>query len=224
MYAKIIPGTGTKFSAERYLLSEKLSLQYVHFEDRADDFTVEPKVVHSFVLRFGDQKAFAVFAASEDDKSEWMLSLSNALSSVLPSQDTEAMAAAGGRGSATAVGRSSAAAVASSDAPEAPEWQDDTDVLQCGLCVARFSLLVRKYHCRLCGSVVCGSCSEGRVVVAAWGEDQLRCCKKCFVEFDKHPGVVKVMPSSPRMLASAGKSLTGSLSKMTMSRSSKRGQ
>jgi hypothetical protein len=88
LYAKIVPGTGTMFSAERYLLSEKTSLHHVHFEDRPDDLTVEPKVLFSFVIRIG-KKAFAVFASSDEEKSEWMLMLSNALSTVLPEQVPE---------------------------------------------------------------------------------------------------------------------------------------
>jgi hypothetical protein len=198
VYAKIVPGTGV-FSSERYLLSEKLPLIQIHFEDRTDDLSVEPRVLYSFVIRTG-KKSFAVFAASEEEKSDWMMCLSNALSSVLHEQQTT----------------SSEKVVVAGEAPQAPVWQDETERLQCPFCSNRFSLLNRKYHCRLCGCVVCANCSDGRVVVPAWGEEQLRCCSKCFAA-EGRPGVVKLAPVSPRVLA---KSFSGSITRI--SRVSKR--
>lgn len=41
------------------------------------------------------------------------------------------------------------------------DWLDDTAVPLCPTCAKRFSLLTRnKHHCRLCGAVMCGECSE----------------------------------------------------------------
>lgn len=36
----------------------------------------------------------------------------------------------------------------------AENWQSDLDVTHCPLCFQKFSLLVRKHHCRLCGTIV----------------------------------------------------------------------
>ncbi|KAK6201582.1 FYVE zinc finger-domain-containing protein [Scheffersomyces amazonensis] len=34
-------------------------------------------------------------------------------------------------------------------------WQDDTGISNCSICFVKFSLLLRKHHCRLCGKIVC---------------------------------------------------------------------
>lgn len=38
-------------------------------------------------------------------------------------------------------------------------WLDDKDVSLCPGCARPFSLLKRKHHCRLCGSVMCKNCT-----------------------------------------------------------------
>ncbi|CAP23057.1 Protein CBR-RABS-5 [Caenorhabditis briggsae] len=39
-------------------------------------------------------------------------------------------------------------------------WLDDAEAPCCPLCAARFGLTRRRHHCRLCGKVLCHSCSE----------------------------------------------------------------
>jgi predicted nucleic acid-binding Zn ribbon protein len=205
VYAKIVPGTGV-FTCERYLLSEKMLLTKVHLEDRADDEEKDPPVRCSFVIQSG-HKAFAVFAESNEAKCDWLLAVSNATAQILAEEEVK---------------EETTAARQSSGGPpapvlEVPSWQDDTGITQCPLCNAKFnSLLLRKYHCRLCGNVACGSCTEGRVVVAAWGDDQLRVCRPCHGKERK--GVAKVNVATVRR----NRNLTGSLSNlMTLSRGSK---
>ena len=41
-----------------------------------------------------------------------------------------------------------------------PMWVPDKDAAACNVCCARFSLLRRRHHCRMCGQVVCASCSS----------------------------------------------------------------
>ncbi|ORZ33663.1 hypothetical protein BCR44DRAFT_1437898 [Catenaria anguillulae PL171] len=55
-------------------------------------------------------------------------------------------------------------------------WEPDTHVLACRQCNSTFSFFNRKHHCRLCGRVVCGSCS----VKDAYEETLLiRLCVAC---------------------------------------------
>ncbi len=207
VYAKIVPGTGV-FTSERYLLSEKMPLTKVHLEDRADDEEADPPVRSSFVIQSG-RKAFAVFAESNEAKCDWLLAVSNATAQLLAEEEQQTAAVAAekkARQSGDAVG----------PAIDVPAWQDDTGLTQCPLCGAKFNtILLRKYHCRLCGNVACGPCTEGRVVVPAWGEDQLRVCRPCYGK--ERRGVTKVqMPPARR-------NLTGSISNLvTLSRGSKK--
>ena len=60
----------------------------------------------------------------------------------------------------------------------------DGDVDACMLCTtAKFSLIVRKHHCRFCGQVVCDACSKRKAFYAATGSSE-RCCDPCF---EDHP-------------------------------------
>lgn len=40
------------------------------------------------------------------------------------------------------------------------QWQPDEDMQNCLNCHTPFSFLVRKHHCRCCGGIFCGSCTE----------------------------------------------------------------
>lgn len=41
-----------------------------------------------------------------------------------------------------------------------PLWIPDTEVSACNVCSTRFSMLRRRHHCRMCGHVVCSTCSH----------------------------------------------------------------
>ncbi|KXS09188.1 hypothetical protein M427DRAFT_141326 [Gonapodya prolifera JEL478] len=46
--------------------------------------------------------------------------------------------------------------------PTRRHWKADHDVSDCGICRTKFNLLVRRHHCRMCGGIFCGRCSQGR--------------------------------------------------------------
>lgn len=41
-----------------------------------------------------------------------------------------------------------------------PRWQDDLEVNLCFLCGTNYNFFNRRHHCRKCGRVVCGACSD----------------------------------------------------------------
>lgn len=44
---------------------------------------------------------------------------------------------------------------------ERPVWQDDYEVTQCYICNKPYNIFLnRRHHCRKCGKVVCGDCSQ----------------------------------------------------------------
>jgi len=53
-------------------------------------------------------------------------------------------------------------------------WVSDKEVTHCTVCMQGFSALQGrfKHHCRACGCVACGSCSEGQAVLEQWFDDQ----------------------------------------------------
>lgn len=44
-----------------------------------------------------------------------------------------------------------------------PIWQPDASALSCVLCSNKFSFFNRRHHCRKCGRVVCGECSDQQI-------------------------------------------------------------
>ncbi|EPB76897.1 FYVE zinc finger [Ancylostoma ceylanicum] len=57
-----------------------------------------------------------------------------------------------------------------------PRWSDG-DMCDCGV---RFSITVRKHHCRHCGRLVCAKCSEVTMPIAKFGEEKrVRVCSLC---------------------------------------------
>lgn len=59
-------------------------------------------------------------------------------------------------------------------------WMPDAAVTECTLCMVRFSVTVRKHHCRLCGQIFCSSCCSANIpgeVVNKSGF--VRACEPC---------------------------------------------
>lgn len=40
-------------------------------------------------------------------------------------------------------------------------WKDDSAISNCNICRSKFTILLRKHHCRLCGSIVCDKVETG---------------------------------------------------------------
>jgi len=45
------------------------------------------------------------------------------------------------------------------------DWQADESVSRCGCCNAEFSLANAKHHCRLCGLVLCDTCTPHKLII-----------------------------------------------------------
>ncbi|XGW26149.1 hypothetical protein V3C99_007061 [Haemonchus contortus] len=69
-------------------------------------------------------------------------------------------------------------------------WANDSDVTQCSACSEKFSISKRKHHCRMCGSIFCASCSEGRIKLPS-NSKPARVCDQCFTLLkNRHSGNV----------------------------------
>lgn len=72
------------------------------------------------------------------------------------------------------------------------QWQADDMIQNCLNCHARFTFLVRKHHCRCCGGIFCGSCSDKflwydkkKIKIVSRYEDDIelppyRTCNACY--------------------------------------------
>jgi hypothetical protein len=87
--------------------------------------------------------------------------------------------------------------------PWLPIWQPDSTAASCKSCGAKFTVFLRKHHCRKCGYIFCDDCSKGRrqlydpgrqeYPVRRPGEDlqrgPVRVCDLCFPPVGRLPNV-----------------------------------
>jgi hypothetical protein len=58
-------------------------------------------------------------------------------------------------------------------------WEEDENVSQCRECEKKFSVAVRKHHCRGCGGIFCDTCAVTGVLLEKTGAEPVRACSGC---------------------------------------------
>jgi hypothetical protein len=71
----------------------------------------------------------------------------------------------------------------------APVWVQDIASKECQKCGDKFTLLKRRHHCRMCGSLVCHSCSTNRAHIPTETK-MVRVCDPCIMKMKLQSGVV----------------------------------
>jgi len=104
-------------------------------------------------------KSFVAFAEKQDDCRKWLKAMQQ-----LRDQLDDREKLKGLHGSLD-------------DVQKAPIMVPDHFFDQCQVCNIKFTLIRRRHHCRLCGIVVCGACSTGRIPDV--NDQQIRACDKC---------------------------------------------
>ncbi|KAK7877746.1 hypothetical protein WMY93_030560 [Mugilogobius chulae] len=101
-------------------------------------------------------KSFTVYAATATEKSEWMNHIGKCVDDLLQK---------------------------SGKAPSgehAAVWVPDSEASICMRChKAKFTAVNRRHHCRKCGYVVCGPCSEKRLLLPSQSSRPVRVCDFC---------------------------------------------
>lgn len=110
------------------------------------------------------EKTFILFASTPDEQTVWVDSIENAI------RDAQKNASY-----STGEGPADAAAL----------WVPDAVVGSCTICHSAFKVYFRRHHCRRCGAVVCGNCSDKKSIlfVADCAREE-RVCDPCFVILD----------------------------------------
>ncbi|KAJ3315357.1 hypothetical protein HDV04_003750 [Boothiomyces sp. JEL0838] len=63
---------------------------------------------------------------------------------------------------------------------DAPIWMPDESAQSCLVCFNKFTFFNRKHHCRSCGILVCGACSQNSFYIPSRnGEKKARVCDTC---------------------------------------------
>eukprot|EP01103_Thecamoeba_quadrilineata_P020360 TRINITY_DN8694_c0_g1_i1.p1 TRINITY_DN8694_c0_g1~~TRINITY_DN8694_c0_g1_i1.p1 ORF type:complete len:285 (+),score=40.50 TRINITY_DN8694_c0_g1_i1:51-905(+) len=67
-------------------------------------------------------------------------------------------------------------------ATEPPKWLEDSDCKSCYKCDKPFDLLNRRHHCRHCGFIFCGDCTNRKAEIKRFNiHEQVRVCDECFI-------------------------------------------
>lgn len=132
----------------------------VQLEDLEDGATM----TNQWLIRT-PQKSFYVSAASYEEKKAWMDHMEECRSRLLQDRGRRP-------GSAFAV-----------------TWIPDQASAVCMRCSSKFSVTLRRHHCRKCGFVVCRACSKKRAVLRhIHPTKQVRVCTMCHSSLRREEG------------------------------------
>ncbi|NP_956538.1 pleckstrin homology domain-containing family F member 2 [Danio rerio] len=102
-------------------------------------------------------KSFAVYAATATEKSEWMSHINKCVSDLLEKSGK------------------------SPTGEHAAVWVPDSEATVCMRCQKmKFTPVNRRHHCRKCGFVVCGPCSEKKFLLPSQSSKPVRVCEFCY--------------------------------------------
>ncbi|XP_019865122.1 pleckstrin homology domain-containing family F member 2 isoform X1 [Aethina tumida] len=102
-------------------------------------------------------KSFAVYAATTVEKNEWMAHINKCIEDLLRKSGKKAVE------------------------EHAAVWVPDGEAPVCMHCKkSQFTLINRRHHCRKCGAVVCGPCSNKRFLLPNQSSKPLRVCIHCY--------------------------------------------
>jgi len=84
------------------------------------------------------------------------------------------------------------------------KWKSDKEFTHCKSCAKEFNLTRRKHHCRSCGEIFCGQCSDN-VMELASSSKPVRVCDNCYAR-----GLARfhTSPTNPTSTSSSSTSIT----------------
>uniref|UniRef100_A0A182J0U6 Pleckstrin homology domain-containing family F member 2 n=1 Tax=Anopheles atroparvus TaxID=41427 RepID=A0A182J0U6_ANOAO len=102
-------------------------------------------------------KSFAVYAATQTEKQEWMAHINKCIEDLLRKSGKKPVET------------------------HAAVWVPDSEATICMHCKkTQFTMLIRRHHCRNCGAVVCGPCSSKKFILPGQSNKPLRVCLDCY--------------------------------------------
>ncbi|XP_050315884.1 pleckstrin homology domain-containing family F member 2 isoform X2 [Anthonomus grandis grandis] len=138
---------------KKYNKQHIIPLEEVKLESIQDD----PRgYQHGWLIKTAS-KSFAVYAATSVEKSEWMAHINKCIDDLLRKSGKKAVS------------------------EHAAVWVPDGKAPVCMHCEkTQFTLINRRHHCRKCGAVVCGPCSNKRHLLPNQSSKPLRVCLRCY--------------------------------------------
>lgn len=128
-------------------------------------------------------KSFAVYAATNSEKQEWMAHINKCVEDLLRKSGKKP--------------NSNHAAV----------WVPDNEATVCMVCKrSQFTVINRRHHCRHCGAVCCGPCSNKKWLIPSMSSKPVRVCLDCYDKLQKQSqgGGVTATDNNKPPLSSSG--------------------
>ncbi|MFH4973558.1 hypothetical protein AB6A40_000267 [Gnathostoma spinigerum] len=88
-----------------------------------------------------------------------------------------------------------------------PVWIADSETTLCMLCCAKFTVLMRRHHCRSCGRVLCAHCTDKKAALPYMNQPtkKFRVCDPCFTTL----GLIDEVEKSPSAASKRGEDQSG---------------
>ncbi|BES90346.1 FYVE [Nesidiocoris tenuis] len=142
---------------KKYNKQHVIPLEEVKLESLEDDGQFR----NGWLIRTAS-KSFAVFAATSTEKHEWMAHIEKCIEDLLRKSGKKAAE------------------------EHAAVWVPDSEAHVCMHCKRnQFTVLNRRHHCRKCGAVVCGPCSNKKFLLPNQASKPLRVCLNCYDTLSK---------------------------------------
>ncbi|GAM20354.1 hypothetical protein SAMD00019534_035300, partial [Acytostelium subglobosum LB1] len=140
----------------------------VNLDDKDSKYKFSFQIIHT-------TKSFTVFAENDLEKNNWITALELQLKFLSQNE-----------GSVARMNRqySNIKMILPKSGEEeksttAPVWIPDNEAVQCMECNSKFTAIRRRHHCRRCGNVVCGKCSDQSFKLDNHSKP-VRVCRSCF--------------------------------------------
>ncbi|KAF2072417.1 hypothetical protein CYY_006274 [Polysphondylium violaceum] len=131
-----------------------------------------PRLKNSFQIKH-PIKSFTLIAENDQEKLSWITSIEKVLKFI--NQNEGSLARMNSMYSTLHVLKTEEVEQVSS----APIWIPDHEAVQCMECGIKFTAIRRRHHCRRCGNVVCGKCSDQNIRLDNT-KKEVRVCRSCY--------------------------------------------
>ncbi|CAH1784124.1 unnamed protein product [Owenia fusiformis] len=139
-------------------------------EDFANEFSI-----------YSTQRSFSISASSPQERDEWLSALTGAIQNVMVNRRSFRRSSKRLQDQIDKVTNKPDFKLGS----RAPIWIPDARVTMCMLCTSEFTVTWRRHHCRACGKVTCGSCSDNKAPLLYLKYKAVRVCDECFESLSK---------------------------------------
>nr|XP_005605162.1 FYVE, RhoGEF and PH domain-containing protein 3 isoform X1 [Equus caballus]XP_023483382.1 FYVE, RhoGEF and PH domain-containing protein 3 isoform X1 [Equus caballus]XP_023483383.1 FYVE, RhoGEF and PH domain-containing protein 3 isoform X1 [Equus caballus]XP_023483384.1 FYVE, RhoGEF and PH domain-containing protein 3 isoform X1 [Equus caballus] len=177
-----------RLMGQKFSVREKMDISGLQVQD-----VVKPNAVHTFIIT-GKRRSLELLTRTEEEKKEWIQVIEATIEKHKQNSQTfKAFSGSGGQDEDPSLTPDPATLSASSGEPAAADGgggaaleprrassktRRDKEKPGCRSCGETFnSITKRKHHCKLCGAVICGKCSEFK----AENGRQSRVCRQCFL-------------------------------------------